>query len=188
MTLSNSVYFLFPICKLCPDRSAQASAISMSPGRDKLVRKRGFLALNNGDSWVSHQVFLPAWRTGSLLPGQDVCWGVEGGFLFLFFFLQGMAPNPPARNPARVSRALNAVRSALSPTKSPLLSICKQLNSACIMCEPAMPVPRCALPCSQPSTPAAQALAATAVIALCHHPPCCSLSWRRILGVGRNVY
>lgn len=68
-----------------------------------------------------------------------------------------MAINQPARSPAQVSGDLNAVRlSSLSPTKSPLLSICKQLSSACIICKPAMPAPRCALPCSQPSTPAAQ--------------------------------
>lgn len=48
------------------------------------------------------------------------------------------------------------VRSAPSPTKSPLLSICKQLSSACIICEQAMPAPHCALPCSRPNAPAAQ--------------------------------
>lgn len=125
----------------------------MSPGRDKLVRKRDFLALNVGDSWVSHQVFFACMETWASATWSGCV--LRGGGRF-FFFLQGTAPNPPARNPAQVSRALNAVSSALSPTKSPLLSICKQLNSACIMCEPVMAVPHCALPCSQPSTPAAQ--------------------------------
>lgn len=68
-----------------------------------------------------------------------------------------MAPNQQ-RTPFSLSWSLNAVCWArlCSPTKSPLLSICKQLSSSCIIWEQAMPAPHCALPCFWPSAPAAQ--------------------------------
>lgn len=106
------------------------------------------------------------WRSWSFspdafcLPGElGLCYLVRecvvgvgwGGGRVLFLWC--MAPNQPAWNP---TLRTNAAYSALSPTKSPLLSICKQLSSACIICEQAMPAPHCALPCSQPSAPAAR--------------------------------
>lgn len=78
----------------------------------------------------------------------------------------------------------------LSPTKSPLLSICKHLSSACI-CEQAMPAPHCALLCPQPSAPAAQgsgcSCTAAAVTMPCHSLPCCLQYWGYILGDGDGV-
>lgn len=99
---------------------------------------------------VSCQVYLFNYGTGPLLP-EKVYWGIG-----VFFFQGDWHPISQHRVLLRLLWALNAVCPALSPTKSPLLSICKQLSSACIICEQAMPAPHCALPCSQPSAPAAQ--------------------------------